>query len=62
MPAPSMSSDEEMESFEITNEDLFKPRRKRRFTKQDAMLGIWAERDSDEEERERGCVIYIYRI
>ena len=43
-----MSSEEEMESFEFSEEDLFKPR-KRRFTKQDAMLGIWADRDSDDE-------------
>ena len=41
-------SDEEFESFQMTG-DEFKPR-KRRFTKEDMIYGMWAEHDSDEED------------
>lgn len=45
----------EVESFEVTDWDLaneFNPdRRKYRQTKEQATYGIWAERDSDEDER-----------
>lgn len=45
----------EVESFEVTDWDLaneFNPERQRfRQTKEQATYGIWAERDSDEDER-----------
>ena len=50
-----MSSDEEMEAFEITDYDVeneFNPNRKRRkFTREDAIYGVWAQRDDDDDGR-----------
>lgn len=40
-------SDEELEPFQMTG-DEFKPRR-RKFTKEDMIYGMWAEHDSDDE-------------
>ena len=57
-----MDSDDELESFQITEDDLYNElnpnRHQRRFTKEDAMLGMWASRDSDDEDDTRGygCV------
>ena len=48
-----MDSDEEYESFEVTEEDLmggFNVKR-RKFTKEDSIYGMWAQHDSDEETR-----------
>ena len=42
-----MSDSDEMESFEISEEDYQPFRRRRKFTKEDAMLGIWS-RSSEE--------------
>lgn len=48
-----MASDEELEAFEITEEDLLRElnpySKRRKFTKEDAIYGMWAEHDSDEE-------------
>ena len=48
-----MSSDE-YESFQVTEDDLsyeFNPMAKRkRFTKEDRIYGMWADNDSDEDE------------
>ena len=55
-----MDSDDELEPFQITEEDQaneFRPRR-RRFRKEDAIYGMWAEQDSDDENR-FVCLIYI---
>ena len=53
-----MASDEEMESFEITEEDLLRELnpygKRRKFTKEDAIYGVWAEHDSDEEYERKG--------
>lgn len=53
-----MASDEEMESFEITEEDLLRElnpyAKRKKFTKEDAIYGMWAEHDSDEEYKGRG--------
>ena len=53
-----MASDEEMEAFEITEEDLLRELdpygKKRKFTKEDAIYGMWAEHDSDDEYQGRG--------
>ncbi|XP_062521738.1 tuftelin-interacting protein 11-like [Corticium candelabrum] len=50
-----MSSDEEVEQFEISEYDIeneFNPYRKRRkFTREDRIYGIWAEHDSDDDTR-----------
>lgn len=49
-----MDSEEEYESFQVSEEDLmsaFYPRRRRKFTKEDAIYGQWAQHDSDEEDR-----------
>lgn len=47
-------SEEEVEAFEVTVEDVLfstRQRKKRRFTKEDATYGIWAPRhDSDDED------------
>ncbi len=40
-------SDDELEPFQMTG-DEFQPRR-RKFTKEDRIYGMWAEHDSDEE-------------
>ena len=53
-----MASDDEMEAFEITEEDLLRElnpyAKRRKFTKEDAIYGMWAEHDSDEEYKGRG--------
>ena len=53
-------SDDELEQFQVTQHDLdteFMPRRgKRKFTKEDAIYGLWAEHDSDEERCVCVCV------
>ena len=53
-----MASDEEMESFEITEEDLLRELnpygKRKKFTKEDAIYGVWAEHDSDEEYEGKG--------
>lgn len=41
-------SDDELEPFQMTG-DEFQPRR-RKFTKEDMIYGMWAEHDSDEEQ------------
>ena len=43
-----ISDDEELEPFQMTG-DEFEPRR-RKFTKEDRIYGMWAEHDSDEEQ------------
>ena len=54
----NMASDEEMEAFEITEEDLLRElnpyAKRKKFTKEDAIYGMWAEHDSDEEYSRRG--------
>ena len=45
-----MSSDEEYESFQVTEEDLFGSRKRRKFTKEDHIYGLWAQHNSDEED------------
>lgn len=50
----SMDSDGEYESFQITEDDIaheFGGRRRRRNRKEDAIYGMWAAQDSDDEER-----------
>ena len=44
-----MSSSDELESFEVTEDDLrpFNKRGRRKFTKEDAMLGIWSSNTGD---------------
>ena len=53
-----MSSEEEVERFEISEYDLeneFNPFRKRRkFTREDRIYGIWAEHDSDDDSGWKG--------
>lgn len=41
-------SDEELEPFQMTG-DEFQSTRRRKFTKEDRIYGMWAEHDSDEE-------------
>ena len=46
-----MDSDDEYEQFQVTEEDLlqeFFPR-KRKFTREDHIYGMWAQHDSDDE-------------
>lgn len=46
------SDEEEYEQFQVTEEDLFGyPKRRRRFTKEDHIYGMWAQHDSDDEGR-----------
>lgn len=45
-------SDDELEPFQMTG-DEFQPRR-RKFTKEDRIYGMWAEHDSDEEQNRHG--------
>ena len=48
-----MDSDDELESFQVTEEDLlgeFYPKR-RKFTREDKIYGMWAQHDSDDEGR-----------
>ena len=44
-----MSSSDELESFEITEDDMrsMQKRGRRKFTKEDAMLGIWSSSTGD---------------
>ena len=46
-------SDEEFESFQVTEQDLLNELqpRKRKFTKEDRIYGMWAENDSDDDDR-----------
>ena len=43
-------SGEEFEPFQINMEEEFLPKR-RKMTKEDHIYGLWAEHDSDEDER-----------
>ena len=53
-----MDDDVEVEDFEITDRDLMEGFglgfRRHRMTKEEAIYGIWAERDSDDDEGARG--------
>ena len=45
-------SEEELESFEITDEDVYNAlnvKKRRKFTKEDGIYGMYARRDSDDE-------------
>eukprot|EP00731_Ephydatia_muelleri_P015724 Em0009g148a len=46
-------SDEEFESFQVTEQDLLNELhpKKRKFTKEDRIYGMWAENDSDDDDR-----------
>ncbi len=47
-----MSSDEEVERFEVTERDLqdaFYPGSRRKFTKEQAIYGMWADKDYDDD-------------
>ena len=49
-----MDSDVEYEAFQITEDDLlneFSTKRRRKFRKEDAIYGMWAEQDSDDENK-----------
>ncbi|XP_020609347.1 tuftelin-interacting protein 11-like [Orbicella faveolata] len=53
-----MDDDVEVEDFEITDYDLMQGFglgfRKKRMTKEEAIYGMWAEKDSDDDERSSG--------
>ena len=53
-----MDDDVEVEDFEITDFDLMQGFglgfRKKRMTKEEAIYGMWAEKDSDDDERSSG--------
>ena len=45
-------SEEELESFEVTDEDVYNAlnvKKRRKFTKEDGIYGMYAQRDSDDE-------------
>lgn len=47
-----LDSEEELESFEITDEDVYNAlniKKRRKFTKEDGIYGMYAMRDSDDE-------------
>ena len=47
-----LDSEEEVESFEITDEDVYNAlnvKKRRKFTKEDGIYGMYAQRDSDDE-------------
>lgn len=49
-----MSSEEEVERFEVTDQDLrdaFYPGSRRKFTKEQAIYGMWADSDEDKSQR-----------
>ena len=50
--AMDFDSEEERESFEITDEDVYNAwnvSKRRKFTKEDGIYGMYARRDSDDE-------------
>ena len=53
-----MDDDVEVEDFEITDYDLMQGFglgfRRKRMTKEEAIYGMWAEKDSDDDERSSG--------
>ncbi len=50
-----MDSEDEYEAFQVTGEDLLNEfggrRRRRKFRKEDAIYGMWAEHDSEEDDK-----------
>ena len=48
----AIDSDEEYESFQVTEQDLLNELhpKKRKFTKEDRIYGMWAEHDSDDDD------------
>jgi tuftelin-interacting protein 11 len=51
--AMEFDSEDEMEQFQVTQDDLM-PRRRRKMTKEDVIYGMWAEHDSDDDRGGRG--------
>ena len=51
------SGEEEMEAFQITSSDLFPGKKRKKFTKEHGIYGIW-HRDSDDEDNARGRTDY----